>query len=60
MSHIVKLGALEIAREMIDESPKEEKQNSKMWSAGFFAGLNEAGTITIDELDFLTNSLKEM
>lgn len=57
MSHIVKLGALEIAKDMIGEDSPMQKDNSKIWCAGFFAGLHETGAITGDELDDLTNGL---
>lgn len=59
MSHIVKLGAKAIAEDMCN-CPKEEVEKSKMWCAGFFAGLHEARVITNDELDKLTSSLKDV
>lgn len=60
MSHIVKLGALEIAKDMIDNSPEEEKGSSRLWCAGFFAGLHEVDSITLDDLDSLTNFIREI
>lgn len=59
MSHIMKLGAKAIAENMCN-CAKDEKEGSKMWCAGFFAGLHEVKVITGNELDKLTNSLKDM
>jgi hypothetical protein len=55
----MKLGAKAIAEDMCN-CPEEEKGNSKMWCAGFFAGIHELKAITDNELDWLTNSLKDM
>lgn len=58
MSYIVKSGALTIAKDMCN-CPENERENSRLWCLGFFAGLHEAEMITDDELDKLTNSLKD-
>jgi len=60
MSYIVKLGAMEIAKDMCKSLGKDELEKSKVWCSGFFAGLNEAKAITGEELDELVNGLSEV
>jgi len=59
MSNLNKLGAERIAKNMIEGSESSEREMSKMWSAGMFVGLFEAGAIDQDELDELTNGIEE-
>lgn len=58
MSQLVKLGAKVITDDMMIDVPDDERKRALSWNAGFYAGLHEAGMITDDELDSLTNDLK--
>jgi len=58
MSHIVKLGAKAITDYMMEDVDEKHRNESLAWHAGFYAGLNEAGMLTQDELDDLTNELR--
>lgn len=58
MSHIVKLGAKAITKDMLADVDDEHRVESLAWHAGFYAGLHEAGMLTDDELDDLTNSIE--
>lgn len=58
MSHIIKLGAKAITDDMMIDVPNDERERALSWNAGYYAGLREAGMITDDELDSLTNDLK--
>jgi len=60
MSHIVKLGAMAITEDMMADVDDEHRKESLAWHAGFYAGLHEAGMLTSDELDDLTNKLREI
>jgi len=58
MSHIIKLGAQAITDDMMINVEKDKRVQSLAWHAGFYAGLFEAGMLTNDELDELTNELR--
>jgi len=58
MSHLIKLGAQAITDEAMADVSDEHKEKALTWHAGFYTGLYEAGMITNDELDDLTNKLR--